>query len=64
MRNNMKSEKHSVAARRTNDGFIEITNLELLDALVGGYIDPEEVYCHVSDNQEQRTSFSDSEGIS
>lgn len=64
MKVNIKSEKHSVAAKRTNDGFIEITNLELLDALVGGYIDPEEVYCHVSDNQEQHSFFLDSEGIS
>jgi predicted S18 family serine protease len=47
---NKPSEKNAVSAVRTNDGFIEITSLELLDALVGGYINPEEIYCEVQDN--------------
>ncbi|NNG42504.1 hypothetical protein HJP15_06140 [Pseudoalteromonas sp. NEC-BIFX-2020_002] len=64
MQNNIKNEKHAIAARRTNDGLIEITSLELLDAFVGGFISPEEVYCHVNDNDEKSTTTTSQEGIS
>ncbi|ATG79114.1 MULTISPECIES: hypothetical protein [Pseudoalteromonas] len=63
MHNNIKNEKHAITAHRTNDGLIEITSLELLDALVGGYISPDEVYCQVKDNDEKSKIATNHEGI-
>ena len=45
MNNNIKNEKNKVTDHNKSDGFIEITSLELLDQLVGGFISSEEVYC-------------------
>jgi hypothetical protein len=65
MYNNSKHEKqHTLSAHRTNDGFIEITSLELLDELVGGFINPEEVYCQVYNTDEKLTTPIGKEGIS
>ncbi|CAM3012520.1 hypothetical protein [Pseudoalteromonas distincta] len=63
MHNHIKKEKNAITARRTNDGLIEITSLELLDQLVGGFISPEDVYCNVIDNDETPSTKISQEGI-
>lgn len=49
MRNLKVNEESTVSAVRTNEGFIEITSLELLDDMVGGLIDPDAIFCQLSD---------------
>ncbi|AQP99733.1 hypothetical protein B0W48_07965 [Pseudoalteromonas aliena] len=63
MHNPIENEKNAITAHRTNDGLIEITSLELLDQLVGGFISPENVYCNVIDNDEKPTTVTSQEGI-
>ncbi|MBL4941339.1 MAG: hypothetical protein JKY81_06690 [Colwellia sp.] len=45
----MKPEKNMVSAVRTNEGFIEITSLELLDEMVGGLINPDAIFCQLEE---------------
>ena len=37
-------------ATRTSEGFIELTSLEMLDQLVGGFIQPEAAYFQLDDD--------------
>lgn len=61
MKNSIRGENTTVNAFRTNEGFIEITSLELLDDMVGGLINPEAVFCQLNDDDSPQ-SFSN-EGI-
>ena len=45
----IKQSKPIVNAIRTNDGFIEITSLELLDEMVGGLITPDAMLCQLDE---------------
>jgi hypothetical protein len=44
-------QESTASAVRTDEGFIEITSLELLDELVGGLIDPEAIFCQLVDEE-------------
>ena len=61
MKNLTLNENTTVNAFRTNEGFIEITSLEMLDDMVGGLINPEAVFCQLNDDDSPQ-SFSN-EGI-
>jgi len=43
------SNKKTASAVRTNEGFIEITSLELLDEMVGGLINPDAIFCQLEE---------------
>ncbi len=45
--NKQKQHPSVASAVRTAEGFIEITSLDLLDAMVGGMINPEAVFCQL-----------------
>lgn len=45
------SSKPIVNAVRTNEGFIEIISLDLLDEMVGGLITPDAMLCQLDDEQ-------------
>ncbi len=55
--------KDTVNAVRTSDGFIEVVSLELLDAMVGGYIEPEGVYCEVKESDFSNLDRKAQEGV-
>ncbi len=58
------NQKHTLSARRTSDGLIEVTSLEMLDALVGGLIAPEDAYCQLNNIEDSSLSFSSNqEGV-
>ena len=44
-------ENHTANAVRTNEGFIEVTSLELLADMVGGLINPESSFCELLDEE-------------
>ncbi len=46
---NKSNKKNAVNAVRTNEGFIEITSLDLLDEMVGGLINPDAIFCQLED---------------
>jgi len=56
MKNSTSSENTPVSAFRTNEGFIEITSLELLDDMVGGLINPEAAFCQLNDDDDVASS--------
>jgi len=47
----IQPNKPIVDAIRTNEGFIEITSLELLDEMVGGLISPDAMLCQLYEEQ-------------
>lgn len=63
-RNEQKNNNSSIAsAVRTAEGFIEITSLELLDEMVGGLINPEAVFCQLSEEDISVSQNIASEGL-
>mgnify|MGYP000636575102 CR=1 FL=1 len=46
---NKSNDKNTVSAVRTDEGFIEINSLELLDEMVGGLINPEVIFCQLEE---------------
>ncbi|WP_462170680.1 hypothetical protein [Pseudoalteromonas xiamenensis] len=60
--NTLATTHHTLSAFRTADGLIEITSLEMLDALVGGLIEPEQAYCELTP-AENTKAHSDSQGV-
>lgn len=46
---NKLNDKNTVSAIRTNEGFIEITSLDLLDEMVGGLINPDAIFCQLEE---------------
>ena len=58
------NDKKTVSAVRTNEGFIEITSLELLDEMVGGLINPEAIFCQLEEGINNSPShFSTESGV-
>lgn len=53
---NKLNDKNTVSAIRTNEGFIEITSLDLLDEMVGGLINPDAIFCQLED--ENKNAYS------
>ena len=49
--NKLNAPNNTATAVRTNEGFIEITSLELLDEMVGGMINPDTVFCHIEEDE-------------
>jgi len=63
MKNLSMSSNKTVDAIRTNEGFIEITSLELLDEMVGGLINPETALCQLQEKQINTTKHHVVDGI-
>lgn len=61
--NAIATTSNTLSAFRTADGLIEITSLEMLDALVGGLIEPEQAYCELTPIENTK-AHSDSQGVS
>ncbi len=58
------NNKNTVSAVRTNEGFIEITSLELLDEMVGGLINPDAIFCQLEDeNMNTHSNVSTETGV-
>jgi len=51
MKSSIINNQPTVSATRTNEGFIEITSLELLDEMVGGLINPDAMLCQLDDDE-------------
>ncbi|WP_042147899.1 MULTISPECIES: hypothetical protein [unclassified Pseudoalteromonas] len=63
MNNSNLSKNTTVEAIRTNEGFIEITSLELLDEMVGGLISPETALCQLKEEHLNTTKHYSADGI-
>ena len=63
MNNSNLTKNTTVEAIRTNEGFIEITSLELLDDMVGGLISPEAALCQLKEDEINTTKYSVTEAI-
>lgn len=53
---NKLNDKNTVSAIRTNEGFIEITSLDLLDEMVGGLINPDAIFCQLEEENKKANS--------
>lgn len=47
-----REEQTTVKAVRTNDGFIEILGVDAMDAIGGGFVDPESIFCELQESDE------------
>lgn len=63
MNNSNLTKNTTVEAIRTNEGFIEITSLELLDEMVGGLINPEAALCQLKEEHLNTTKHHSVDGI-
>ncbi len=57
------NNKNTVSAIRTNEGFIEITSLELLDEMVGGLINPDAIFCQLEGENNNSNHMSTDAGV-
>jgi hypothetical protein len=57
------NNKNTVSAVRTNEGFIEITSLELLDQMVGGLINPDAIFCQLEESNSANHHLSTEAGV-